>query len=350
MDVNKSLIALSISLALAGGTGVLQAAVEDDDSVESWGRWAVLSPAAGAEDVIAFAPAGGNDIGRCEASANCPDPNPPTPTPTPVSEEGPCQAGQACGFARIDTRPAPSSPTNGEVDVQPLAVGGSISGNASPGNGSDVGYFELNLQEGEGNTVSYRVNPGETDEITSDTMAAIIDPTNYRSNDRSSNDRANGSVVRDGEDNPVMSQGFWRQVSDDVAQSGEYVWGIAATADQMSSLMDQLIDERGDMVATYQGLTARNGGVVMEVDFGSATWTGEFSGAVAFDAGGDVLGSSFVSDSAQFSDNVATGIVEGGFVNAGNNAIGAYDVTDLDGLRDADVFNTVRQIDSVTVD
>lgn len=346
MDVSKPLINISVCLTLALSAQAGLAIEQDDDSVDSWGRWMVLSPAAGPEDFVAFAPEEPPDVGRCEASQNCPgvafnetptEPPPPTEPPTSL---GPCFSGQGCGFARSDYR----SNNPGSNALQPAAVGGTIAGNAGPG--SDVGYFELELVSGESGgseTAAYRANVGDPDEIASGPVDAQINASNFRTTDRGSPYRVLGNITRDADGTPVMVEGFWRQVDPNSAQSGEYVWGLAASETEMAGLMDQLQAEGGTLVGRYEGATGRGTGVELDIDFGAGTWSGDFAGGVPFTAGGTVGGTSFVSDPEQFSGNIDTGVVEGGFVNAGSNAIGGYDVTDLEGLREADVFNTLRQ-------
>lgn len=324
MNVSKPLLVLGISVGLAGISGGVAAVAKDadDDSVYRWGRWAVLAPAAGAEDLIAFAPAGGNDLGRCEAGANCPDPK-PEPVPEPIVKV-PCAAGAACGFTRIDRRHADGST-----------------------GASTTGLFALKLQsDGEGGgTANFRANPGEADEIASGDLAAAIGPMQFRSTDRNALSLIAGRIVAGETD---VMEGFWRQIAGDgsYALSGEFEAGTAATASEMSALMGQL-DLGGAVIGVYEGPTAALRGatdVRMTMNFGTSQWTGHFTGAaVQFDAGGQIQGSGFVSDAGRFSSNIATGMVEGAFVNAGRNAIGAFEVTDTAGIRDADVFNAGLQ-------
>lgn len=317
MDVKRSLISLCLSFALGGalvGVAVAKTA-EDEDSVRSWGRWAVLSPAAGADEYVAFAPEGISNLGRCDTAANC-----PTPNPEPTPDEGPCVAGQPCGFAYIDHL------VRGE----------------GQGDDSHMGRFELTVSEGETDTVAFRVtNTDEGIDIQSDTLPALFTDTGFRSNDRTSPSLINGRVTElDADEAPAVIEGFWRQNADDGSfqQNGEYVIGITATAAELSSMLDEF--GGADRVAYYQGPTGRGGDVWLRMDFGQSTWSGEFAGQqVSFDAGGAIIGSGFVSDPGSFSGNIASGAVEGGFVNAGQNAIGAFEVTDLEGMHDADIFN-----------
>lgn len=315
MDVKKSLIALSVSVALLGG--VWESAVaknaDEEDSVYRWGRWAVLSPAAGAEEVIAFAPAGTNDIGRCESEANCPGFN--TPQEEPPVTQVPCEAGMPCGFTR---------------------VGGFVENEEAPGN---VEIFELVLDEETGE-LSYRVAPGATGEIASGELPANIRTGTVTTVDRTS---LRGILERDGELNPALVQGLWQQQE----QRGEFFWGVAATEGQMNDLVNGLGAER---IATYRGVMANNpidGAVVMTVDFNTSTWSGDFAGRFNFSASGDVVEHGFAS--TDFTDAQISGLVEGAFVNAGNNAIGGYEVEHaVEGL-DADVFNAKLVTEPVVV-
>ncbi len=131
-----------------------------------------------------------------------------------------------------------------------------------------------------------------------------------------------------------------------ITNGGEYVWGVTATADQMQSLISSL---GGDMIAVYQGSTmgAVNGGegaVRLEMNFSSDTWKGEFNNNAFTVEKGVVVDSGFVTDAnSKFSNNIKSGDVKGVFVNAGNNAIGGYEVEFKNGLKDADVFSAGLQ-------
>ena len=103
------------------------------------------------------------------------------------------------------------------------------------------------------------------------------------------------------------------------------------------------------MTAVYQGSTmgAVNGGegaVRLEINFSSDTWKGEFNSKAFTVDKGVVVGSGFVTDAnSKFSNNIKSGDVKGVFVNAGNNAIGGYEVEFQNGLKDADVFSAGLQ-------
>lgn len=341
MDVKKSLIAVGISSVLMAGTWATASAktAEDDDSVYRWGRWAVLAPAAGVEEVIAYAPAGTDNLGSCESSENCPTPiltdtpEPPVP-PVPPVATSPCEAGMPCGFARVDL---PFDPSQANKPVS-----------------SDIVPFELMLDDG-AQTVAFVVDPGSVNGIQSATVPASIQTGKVPG---AVNTSRGSSVVLRGEiqaRNPqaALVQGLWANTSNGGSESvnvdgGEFVWGITANADEMQSLISSL---GGDMTAVYQGITmgttnGNEGAVRLDINFGNATWSGQFDADISFAASGDVVNSGFVSNANGFSGNIVSGEVKGGFVNAGNNAIGGYDVIDTNGIQAADVFNTALQVPS----
>ncbi|MBI5040891.1 MAG: hypothetical protein HZB57_06750, partial [Gammaproteobacteria bacterium] len=75
MNIKKSLIALSVFSILMGGVweaAVAKKADKEEDSVHRWGRWAVLSPAAGQDEAGFITIAASNDLGSCQSSENCP--------------------------------------------------------------------------------------------------------------------------------------------------------------------------------------------------------------------------------------------------------------------------------------
>lgn len=323
MDVRQTLIALSVTTVLATSMpgSAFAKQTDEDDSVHRWGRWAVLAPAAGVEETLMF-PVAANELGRCEAGANCPepqngdDPQPPPPPPPP-EVKSPCEAGMPCGFARVDR-------------------GGSESNN------DYVAAFALDMQEPGGEdeepgTVAFGVgagtllDPNTTGETTSDTEEAAYGSDLVRTLDRRAESILRGDILRDESDTKQVVNGFWQHGEN----TGDFVWGITATADEMNRLASEL---GGDTLAVYQGFTMNGGTVDMQVNFDAASWSGEFNGAIDFSASGDVVGSGFVSDANGFSENIAKGAVKGGFVNAGQNVIGGYEVVDTEGMKDADVF------------
>ncbi len=361
MNIKKSLIALSVFSILMGGVweaAVAKNADKEQDSVKRWGRWAVLSPAAGQEEAGLTTIAAANDLGSCESSENCPgiqpvgEPVEPPPGPGPATADldrrpgpevkSPCEAGMPCGFARID-HPFDSEEVKAPTD-------------------SDVVPFELTLKEEEGGigTVEFVVDPDSESEIRSDNAvpAGITPPSSQIGSvmtDPGGSSNLFGTFLRNEAGDPVVSQGRWSNDGFDfendhsINDGGEYVWGITAKAGEMQSLISSL---GGDMTAVYQGKTmgsvnGTEGAVRLEVNFSSDTWTGAFNNDPhnerMFTASGVVVGSGFVSNANGFSNTVASGDVKGAFVNAGNNAIGGYEVEFKNGLKDADVFSTKLQ-------
>ncbi|MBI5041888.1 MAG: hypothetical protein HZB57_12040 [Gammaproteobacteria bacterium] len=236
-----------------------------------------------------------------------------------------------CGFARIDF------PFDSSEESTPDA--------------SHVVPFELTLDE-EGGTVAFVVDPDSDAPIQSDTAPALILPPVVFTYPGGSSDLS-GPITRDEAGNPVVAQGMWDNTSygsdeSAIVNGGEFVWGITATANEMQSLISGL---GSDTIAVYQGMTmgitnGNEGAVRLEVNFDASTWRGEFNNN-AFTASGDVIGSGFVSDAKGFSENIASGEVKGGFVNAGHNAIGGYEVKDVEGIKSADVFSTTLQDERV---
>lgn len=332
MNAKKSLIALSVFSILMGGlwdAAVAKKADKEEDSVHRWGRWAVLSPAAGQEETGGFTTiAASNDLGSCQSSENCPkiagepvEPPPPPPPPPPPEVKSPCEAGTPCGFARIDT-----PYTKGEA--APIS--------------SEVVPFELTLDE-EGGTAKYAVDPKSPTAIVSDSMPAYISQNDVLA--WGDNSVLTGKITRN-ELDPAVVIGAWENTSigdgeNTIFQGGEYVWGITATQAQMQNFIDGL---GGDKIATYSGfnmgaINGNQGSVSMTVNFSDSSWSGQFNNNAFSVADGVVVDSGFVTTAnSKFSNNIAKGEVYGVFVNAGNNAIGAYDVTDKGGIHSADVF------------
>ncbi|MBU1191819.1 MAG: hypothetical protein KKE76_08910 [Gammaproteobacteria bacterium] len=321
MEVKKSLIAVGVTSVLMVGAWATASANtdKDDDSVYQWGRWAVLAPAAGVQEVVAFAPVGTANLGSCASDENCPTftvttEQPEEPPVEPPVATSPCEAGAPCGFARVD------HPYRNQIEAP---------------DSSSIAPFQLVMTQGGqgGDTVAFVVDPGTADEIASGTVSAIIRPTVVVA--YPGGPILSGLLTPGDDEAPAVGRGVWG-----VDESGgEFVWGITANASQMASFISGL---GGDRIANYSGFTqgVLNGGegaVNMSVNFSDATWSGQFNNN-AFTASGVVVDSGFVSNAAGFSPNIASGEVYGAFVNAGNNAIGAYDVTNTVGVRSADVF------------
>jgi hypothetical protein len=89
MKLKTNLIAIGVVVALGAGQQVVAAQKKEEDSVYKWGRWAVLSPAAGGPPpyVAALAPDAVNNARPEEAEEFSPKIlglEQPTPVPGPV--------------------------------------------------------------------------------------------------------------------------------------------------------------------------------------------------------------------------------------------------------------------------
>lgn len=337
MDVMKSLIAFSISAVLLGGHAGLAVAkkTDEEDSVYRWGRWLVLSPEAGNEEVGGFNPPVANNIGRCEAGANC-----PRPQQQGGDDDKPPVAGKPVGYARIDYRvPGPNQPYNryvGSIGLKGDGTNGSIefevTGPSAP-DGENV-----NLQSGPLTVVAVG-----TDRFRSDPVGSLSALT--------------GRYTRGADGEIALIDGTWRQVAADGAYnySGQYFWGITATDTELAALKDQLRDPQGlptqDIIARYSGSTATGGSIVLDMVLNAGTWSGSVDGRVLdFSASGGIENAHFTANSFVLDSDISgdiTGAMEGDLVNAGNNAIGGFTVEVDRGeggiLREADVFNAGLQ-------
>lgn len=321
MDVSKTLISMSVSVALLGGFwgSAVAKKSDEEDSVYRWGRWAVLSPAAGQEEVIAFAPAGSNDLGRCDSSANCPDPTPP-------EKEVEKFDAKPVGYARIDYR------QGGVPQAYPRHVG-SFTPLYQDGDDIPDGYIVAGPSAPDGNDVN--LNPGFLTVIP-------IAPDNFRSTDVGGNALA-GMLVYGDDGEVAILRGSWSVVGQGANDfyRGAYVHGFTASSDQMAALMDSL-DFGGDIIAEYSGQTMTGGQIDLDFNLTDNTWNANVQGRVMnFEANGTLQNAEFVAD--QFSDNVSRGAMQGALVNAGNNAIGSFvvesDIGEGGLLREADIFD-----------
>lgn len=333
MDVSKTLIATSVSVALLGGVwgSAVAKKSDEEDSVYRWGRWAVLAPAAGQEEVIAYAPAGGGDLGRCDSAANCPDPNLPQKPEQPEQPEQPEEdVSKLVGYARIDYR------ERGSAQAYPRNVGTFEAYVGDDESAPEAGYIVSGPSAPDGENVS----------LDSGYLPVTGDASGFRSTSRG-NDSFSGRFTYGADGELAIVEGPWRQIADDGshAHSGEYVLGFTATKAEIATLMDTLdIGLGGDIFAQYSGPTATGGSIDLSFNLSDSEgrWTGEVRGTVLdFQAGGTLSNAEFVAD--QFSDNISRGAMQGALVNAGNNAIGSFAVESDIGegglLREADIFN-----------
>lgn len=279
MEVKKSLIAVGISSVLMAGTWATATAktAQEEDSVYQWGRWAVLAPAAGNEEVVAFAPAGTNDLGRCESGANCPSPiQLNEPTPPPQEMEGFCEPGTTCGYARY-LRAYTS--TDGSNSESPTVAAVS---NADGFDGPVPARFDLSLDQGENNLGSSEFQAdADPYEHTLPVITSVLMSARYATDgrfqasgsDSNASSSASGFPQNSGDTN--LLHGPWSHVVDDGEASvdsitGYFVWG------QVSNL--DVIQGRSS-TATYSGRMLTYGTPVsLNIDFGNGSWSGSWNG------------------------------------------------------------------------
>ncbi len=340
MRFSKSVLAISIAMAVSGVAGAATKSNEND-SVHEWGRWAVLMPAAGPEagpDVAAI-PAG-NDLGSCESSGNCPKvvlavvpeppappvepPAPPVEPPVPPVEpppvvEGHCVAGAACGYASYQY-------SYSRDDYYNYGYGGDYGEGegyvpADEREGAPVpAYIDLRLVTADGGEgAAYDIDAaGNNPEYPSDAGYPPVDSRTPESGDGST--YTDGDIVswysnvyneNDSEDlggNPGYSY-YWSRINGQTAPDvtgdsshGDWNDGVEGYTDYSEgasgyytlserfgqyvwgtttggTMLDSL--RVGDVEATYVGATLNAGvPVVINVDFGSSSWSGSWNNGV----------------------------------------------------------------------
>jgi len=242
-------------------------------SVNCWGPWSALAPAAsGVAAPANLLPVDEFNI-RPELASQF-DPS-----------FGSCIPGTPCGFATI-------------VD--------GVSGQA-PGADTTLAQFDL-ASDGS----QFTVAPGQAGEIAS---VGGMAPTFIDRPDSYENMRASGAdgnlvsaliarVTRDTDGNIVTSADWWAQGNTDTlaANSGFYAWGVSMSQTDVNALNNAAIS------AVFSGSMSVDNTTIATItlNFGAnANWTGEWNNpAYSFDAGGALIGVDLISDSAQFSNNV----------------------------------------------
>ncbi len=293
------------------------------NSVQCWGPWAALAPAA-----EGFKP---TDLSAIDALDTRPElANEFEPmlllTTLPLGE---CAAGAACGFATkgpgLEAQPIDTSNSN----IVPFAL-------AATG-----ANFQLNadgIVEGvDGLTSLDGLQPRGTSNsrfLADDGVTASLIVANIRN-------AANGDINN--------ASGIWRHgavndQNDSNTSAGVFAWGIASTQETLNRL------NASNVTVNFSGVMAGDTrtSATMAVNFGTQpTWSGNWENTARgfnFDANGAVQGVNLISTG--FSDNVVAqgsyvqGILQG---EAGNQSVAhAINVTLTDGGIVKDV-GTVRQ-------
>lgn len=388
----RNVLAAGIALALAVGPVAANAnnKAHGDDSVYSWGPWAVLAPAAGHQQVALLSLATRNTPRN---SRNTPQVEQPTATVA-----GPCAAGAACGFAtyardsaylpansETETAaqgehggPVPASFEAGVTALVAAAANGAADQSASyvvtPTNAGDSAYPQVSVQN---LPVAQTTANGVAGSSTQTAFQRALGPATPAVR---SDHKSEVSGVLPYAANPDVVAGTWsdgtlRYVAYSVLAtvdniiynrtpyhtggSGQFVTGITTSQLDLNKL------QAGNVRASYGGSMLANGTpVAITVDFGHGTWNGSWGhstgaldtsgahiehlsngdylvGHVAFTASGTVSGANVVSN--KLSDGL-TGKVQGAFFGKNAGALGGsvdiHTVVNGDHVRQTDVFLT----------
>lgn len=343
----SSLVAVGVALALSAGQAVA-ATQQEEDSVYQYGRWAVLSPAAGAGEpyVAAMTPDAANNLRPEEGFG--PELTAVEVPVVPVVVES-CTAGASCSFATysrtdfaedgtsIDTGPAFADFTKTDVAISDPSLPG------VPG-GPGIPATQFTVENDSMPTVESLPMPGsfgDGDLAGAKGTSKFIPPapgqpglgqteTIDRTSMLSHNQQDSGETF----DFEGVEAGYWKDAAEKLvefivrdpslpdqlspihAANGYFVTGQTATVEQMETFA------AGNVNATYQGAVLDYGSSVrLDFDFGSKTFTGNFAsggGFQGFSIDGNVSG-------ANFSASQGVQAVNGSFFNSGRNASGGVD-------------------------
>lgn len=373
MKFKTRLVVVAVGLAL-GGAQLASAAKhkDEEDSVYEWGRWAVLSPAAGGEPYRgANEPDASNNVrpdGADEFSPKVAD-----TTPDVIES---CTPGSPCGFAtytRLDndaeqktgpalatfdlnrrqvTDPSPGGSAPPAGNPQAKAVAGT--GTGSPvtvtdfdvTNAGDPGLPDVHSVDMTGDFTDGDVQGTRVDTTFS---GGVMQATTQTSRLSHSNQDTGQLYQFDGVD-----AGYWSHLARqqlalilgvgaaetgggglmDIESDGYFVHGVTATAAEMESF------SAGRVNATYNGFVLDySAPVQLNFDFGSRSWNGSFgtaNGFQGFSISGAVNGANFsASDGARS--------VNGAFFNQGFNASGAVNNGSTVGVFSADYADNILE-------
>lgn len=362
MNTAKKLTVVGVALALGMSATANAAKQKEEDSVYKWGRWAVLSPAAGGEPYVATLEPQAENNARPSIYDEV---QPKVEENNPVEIAGFCNAGSACGYATYSNNPdagrveaesvpegfdlskkSPDGPVLARFNLEtfPAAGGeGQFQPTAVVGEGGQAGFQGARFQVFDtGNDAFPDIDSVDTDNgfggssFRGQGSAQTTDKVLFSdgSLDRTTVTRVSGLEKPDRFGG--VASGQWSDGTDTVKQfishdpdnsgfqfpkrfdffrsGGSFVFGRAATLDAMDRF------SAGNVQATYQGVVLDyNSAVTLNFDFRSDTFRGNFAsgnGFSGFDIDGNVQGVNFAAtDGAK--------AVTGSFFNAGSNASGA---------------------------
>lgn len=349
MKLKTNLVALGVVVALGAGQQVVAGQKKEQDSVYQWGRWAVLSPAAGGPPpyVAALEPDAVNNARPEEAEEFSPkvlglvEPEPPIPPEPPVVVES-CTAGAQCSFATY-SRQEGDGPTNGPVlasfdtttrEVPPVddptQDPGTFTAFSVTDSGDSVVFPDVSSAEMKGEFQDGDLSGDEristvflpADEVGGPYVEVVVQTSELNH----SNPDTGDVISSDG-----VTAGYWQDEANRIvrditgvlpdentplyASNGYFVFGQTPTVEQMESFA------AGRVNATYSGsLIDYGSAVTLNFDFGRNSWNGSFASENGFNgftiANGGVNG-------VNFSAAEAGNVVNGSFFNEGFNAAGS---------------------------
>jgi hypothetical protein len=337
LSINQAAI-LVAGMGLCVAHSVFAVQQKEEDSAYRWGRWAVLSPAAGGTEpyVAANEPETQYNPRPCDVNGFCAEVQ---TTSVPVVET--CTAGAACGYATYSREENGSGEKNGPVfasfDLTSRQVtdpnnnnpGGtpfdvtefSVTNAQDPGTYPDVQSVTI-LGGYSGGSNDIQTTVGKVVSVDETTLEAT---TNLDTSTLSHNNQDTGQPV----DLDGVDAGYWRQLAEQRVANiltdqgttqilsdsdGYFVNGMTPTIQEMQAFA------AGHASAVYNGLVLDYASPVsLTFNFNSSTFNGDFgtaNGFNGFQIDGAVSG-------VNFSASDAGKTVNGSFFNGGFNASGA---------------------------
>ncbi|GEM_PF-3431739 len=349
MNTAKKLTVVGVALALGMSAAANAAKQKEEDSVYKWGRWAVLSPAAGGEPyVAALEPDAANNKRPGEADEF---------QPKVVEVSGFCDAGANCGYATYSrtsggtdgkagpvltgfelkskqiTDPNNNNPGGTPFNVTQFKVTGTDSPEALP----DVNSVQI---EGgfSGGTGDIQTIKGHIVSLDESTLEAT---TNLDTSTLSHTNQDTGTVFSFN----GVNAGYWRHLAEQRVANllsdkgttrtlndsdGYFVTGMTPTVEQMQSFA------AGHVSASYSGLVLDyDSPVKLTFNFGTNTFNGNFATANGFN-GFQINGA---VNGVNFGASDAGKTVNGSFFNGGFNASGGVNNGSQVGVFSTDLVN-----------
>ena len=341
-------VALGLALALAAGQCWATQQKKEEDSVYQWGRWSVLSPAAGGTTYQAsVTPDAANNARPSDADEFQPKIVGTGPEPPPAVVES-CTAGASCGFATYSRQNGDSGAKNGPVaasfDLQSgqspqggPATSFSVTGAEDSAAFPDVDSVEIR-GEFSGGTNDIQTVQGNVVALDETTLEATTD---LETSTLSHTNQDTGQAI----DFQGVDAGYWRNKAEqrvanlltDVGTTqtlsdsdGYFVTGTTPTVQQMEAFA------AGRVTATYSGqVLDYSSPVELSFNFDNRTFNGNFGTANGFN-GFQIDGA---VNGVNFSASDAGKTVNGSFFNGGFNASGAVNNGSQAGVFSTDLVN-----------